>query len=148
MTRRKAFTLIELLVVISIIALLMSILLATLSRAREQAKRIVCLSNQRQIGMSLLQYTDDYGGRYPSSSTRAMNAFLTFELRQKRAKWGNLGRLFDTKIITQPKHFYCPSQRVRWFTYPFGWEEVPKQPGLEDYIFGGYMYQVNWRTRP
>lgn len=56
---RHGFTLIELLVVVSIIALLVSILLPALSRARDQAKQTVCLVHMRQFGMALLMYADN-----------------------------------------------------------------------------------------
>lgn len=59
-SRRSAFTLIELLVVISIIALLAAILFPVFGRARENARRSSCQSNLRQIGLGLLQYSQDY----------------------------------------------------------------------------------------
>lgn len=62
----KAFTLIELLVVIAIIAILASILFPVFSRARENARRSSCSSNMRQIGLGVMQYTQDYDERLPS----------------------------------------------------------------------------------
>lgn len=61
----KAFTLIELLVVIAIIAILAAILFPVFARARENARRSSCQSNLKQIGLGILQYTQDYDETMP-----------------------------------------------------------------------------------
>ncbi len=63
---RRAFTLIELLVVIAIIAILAAILFPVFARARENARRASCQSNLKQIGLGIMQYTQDYDERMPS----------------------------------------------------------------------------------
>ncbi|MBV9467927.1 MAG: type II secretion system protein [Abitibacteriaceae bacterium] len=62
---RAGFTLIELLVVIAIISILASMLFPAFSRAREQARKIVCISNMKQIGLGIMQYNQDYDERFP-----------------------------------------------------------------------------------
>jgi len=57
---RKGFTLIELLVVIAIIAILAAILFPVFAQAREKARAVTCLSNQKQIGLAVLMYAQDY----------------------------------------------------------------------------------------
>jgi len=69
----KGFTLIELLVVISIIAMLMGILLPALNRARQQAKKLICTSNMRQIGIATQGYIIDSESRLPPSSCHINN---------------------------------------------------------------------------
>lgn len=65
MSRNKAFTLIELLVVIAIIAILAAILFPVFAQAREKARAISCLSNEKQISTALLMYVQDYDETYP-----------------------------------------------------------------------------------
>ena len=66
--KNSAFTLIELLVVIAIIAILAAILFPVFARARENARRSSCLSNLKQIGLGMIQYTQDYDETMPQTS--------------------------------------------------------------------------------
>jgi prepilin-type N-terminal cleavage/methylation domain-containing protein len=65
---KRAFTLIELLMVIAIIAVLSSLLLPSLSKAKSSAKRLECMNNVRQIDMALRMYADDHGDQIGYSS--------------------------------------------------------------------------------
>ncbi len=77
-TRRVSFTLIELLVAIAVIAVLMAVLLPSLGRARESAKRIVCSGQVKQVGIAVLAYASDYVNRMPTynSNTAQSRPYL------------------------------------------------------------------------
>ncbi|MGO8674058.1 MAG: DUF1559 domain-containing protein [Capsulimonadaceae bacterium] len=68
MRTRRGFTLIELLVVIAIIAILAAILFPVFAKARERARQIACASNLHQLGLAMMQYTQDFDEHVPSSS--------------------------------------------------------------------------------
>ncbi len=65
MKRNRGFTLIELLVVIAIIAILAAILFPVFAKAREKARQITCLSNEKQMGLGMLQYVQDSDEAFP-----------------------------------------------------------------------------------
>ncbi|MDX1934281.1 MAG: DUF1559 domain-containing protein [Capsulimonadales bacterium] len=66
MRKQNAFTLIELLVVIAIIAILAAILFPVFAQAREKARQTSCLSNNKQIGLAMMMYVQDYDEQFPN----------------------------------------------------------------------------------
>jgi prepilin-type N-terminal cleavage/methylation domain-containing protein len=123
---RRGFTLIELLVVIGIIAILISILLPTLGRARESAKRTQCLSNLRQIGTYLNMYANMFKQQVPLGfssrpgqpiAAKQENYFLTIggagtvPQPGTSIRYVGLGLLVPAGIVKElnGRIFYCPS---------------------------------------
>lgn len=85
--KRKGFTLIELLVVISIIAMLISILLPALGKARESSRMIACASKIRQVGMGTLMYSQQFNDTLPPDGIYNKNGEST---RSRKTWWPSL----------------------------------------------------------
>lgn len=111
-TKNSGFTLIELLVVVSIIALLVSILLPALSKAREHAKQVVCATNEHSMGQALIVYAHDHNDRYPLAGYE-VNQYLRQlnEYSFRSWKHGALYDLYANNYITDLELFFCPSSQ-------------------------------------
>lgn len=81
--RKTGFTLIEILVVIAIISILAAILFPVFARARENARRTSCLSNQKQIGIAVMQYLQDHDERYMHDHHRWADAVQPYIKNQQ-----------------------------------------------------------------
>jgi prepilin-type N-terminal cleavage/methylation domain-containing protein/prepilin-type processing-associated H-X9-DG protein len=103
----SGFTLIELLVVIAIIAILASILFPVFGRARENARKTACLSNLKQIGLGVLQYTQDYDETMPQVSFMygPNGVALGSPNEWRGAKWADVIQPY----VKSDQMFTCPS---------------------------------------
>ncbi len=110
--RAPAFTLVELLVVIGIIALLISILLPALSKARESANKIKCLSGLHSMGQLLHLYADGYKGKVPIGYAGSKHAgYMVWQ----SGSFQVMGVLWEAGYLTAPKTYFCPSNGdTRW----------------------------------
>jgi prepilin-type N-terminal cleavage/methylation domain-containing protein/prepilin-type processing-associated H-X9-DG protein len=114
--RPAAFTLVELLVVIGIIAVLVGLLLPSLARARENARRTQCLSNLRQLGAGMMMYAQEHKGRLPNSNP-------PLAVGDPTASDYVLVQLNDM-YIKSPPVFHCPSDA----------DPIPTQIVTADYL--------------
>ncbi|RYX85496.1 DUF1559 domain-containing protein [bacterium] len=114
-TRKSAFTLIELLVVIAIIAILAAILFPVFARARENARKASCMSNMKQLGLGLMQYTQDYDERFPCPGATNYNGeFRNDDGSAAKASW----RQKIYPYVKSVQIFICPSNIAGGANYP------------------------------
>ena len=131
---KRGFTLIELLVVIAIIAILASILFPVFGRARENARRSSCQSNLKQIGLGIVQYSQDYDERMPGQGLNNQPTTLQWMDRIE-------------PYVKSTQLYSCPSMSVNntYVTLPAR-INAPTPPGPAGF-FGSYIWNVTyWST--
>ncbi len=173
-TQKNAFTLIEVLVVISIIALLAAILFPVFARVRENARRSSCLSNLRQIGLGLQQYTQDYDEQNTRSwygSSGASDALTSYKWMDAIYPYVKSEQIFNCPSHTLPVNIppstsifdaYRFRDGTRWGSYaanvtyfgdgnfnPFLSRNVAswESPSTTVYVVDGVgRYEIAWET--
>ena len=144
-SRKAGFTLIELLVVIAIIAILAAILFPAFARARENARRASCQSNLKQIGLGIMQYTQDYDDRMPNQQHGFTNNTGGDDVKNYssgslsvQGDAGNPGANWILMIQPYVKSwqlFKCPSTTPN--TLPASLEYVPNGNNDTNYVING-----------
>ena len=107
--RKKGFTLIELLVVIAIIALLLSIIMPALKKAKEAARRVVCNNHLKNLGIANEMYANQYDNAFVPITDKNQwlvnKAFIKLLDMDKKQQTGD-------SAYKAPKDFLCPSDRI------------------------------------
>ena len=144
--RKRGFTLVELLVVIAIIAILMSMLMPALSRAKQKANRVNCLNNIRQLGMSAAMYAGDHDGEYPMRRSLTNSWIFVLQPYYKTQKiikcpadkwteWRSFlinGWNDHWQATLSPEDY----RRVMTYDYPHGMKESEVKLPSETVLFG------------
>jgi prepilin-type N-terminal cleavage/methylation domain-containing protein/prepilin-type processing-associated H-X9-DG protein len=126
--RHRGFTLVELLVVIGIIALLISMLLPSLNKARNQAIRVNCQSNLRQLGQYWQMYASDHKGYFPNTGISYGSLYFLL--------WSQRQVFVDKYHVNSGQFFFCPTA---YYDYDRYWTYMLHSPP-EDVMIAGYFF--------
>jgi prepilin-type N-terminal cleavage/methylation domain-containing protein/prepilin-type processing-associated H-X9-DG protein len=143
MRRHLAFTLVELLVVIAIIALLLAILMPSLTGVKAAAKRTHCANRLSGIGRAFMTYLSDYDNKLPTVEMndqryRAIHHYyLNYYINSADIKiWCHLGCLWGQGLIDHPLDFYCPATENWQEDFPpdSAYASIPRK-ALKGYVY-------------
>lgn len=167
-TERRAFTLIDVLVSISVIAVLIAILLPSISMVRESARKVICSSDMRQIGLGMNMYAEDNNDLLPPSvflqanGARRAESIAPHRMDTARTRtdefaprdwmqWDGLGVLFYKSYVNAPSVYYCPSHKGshQVDVYASAWNEENDDEIITNYQYRGigpggerYLYMI------
>ncbi len=150
-TENRGFTLIELLVVISIIALLLSIMLPALGRAKDAARRTICASNQRQVGVACATYFSQYNMKKPWVFNNGTGDHPNEYSTSKAHKY----LVLETNILPDHKLFFCPSVKhlsveknyIMYNPVPMRMEDIIDL-GMNPSFWGSYVWFYEKKRTP
>lgn len=139
---------IELLIVIGIIALLISILLPALSKARSAAERVKCGNNLRQLGLALTMYADLFHGYVPLGSDSLNKQSNSWLYAGGAPGSEEFGMLFDAKLISNPPLIaYCPSMQDPLQQFNTNQNRWPYQVGSAGTCRASYSVRADYRIK-
>jgi prepilin-type N-terminal cleavage/methylation domain-containing protein len=154
---RRGFSLIELLVVLSVVTVLTGLLMPAIRGVRESANRMVCASNQRQIGAAITMWATEHSDRLPPSHFGSKEIAKPQEMMAATRsgdvdgvkQWEGLGWLVHWHCLDNPEALYCPSCRgdhpYSRYSDNFAWKAT--EPVLINYHYSGDFDQQKERLR-
>jgi hypothetical protein len=137
---------VELLVVIAVAVLLTSLTMPAMRQVHENAQRIMCMSNQQQLGHAFIMYGGDNNDYLPTSFTQ-IHSETPQNLMMSRSggpkgSWDGLGVLFSSHYCGSSECFYCPSHHGDhpFERYADSWAEtMPTRPIFTNYHYAGHL---------
>jgi competence protein ComGC len=153
---RTGFTMMDIMVSMAVISILIALLLPAVANVRESARKVICGSNMRQLGMGISIYSQDYRDRIPDSvflpQSRGNDLVFPSPERMDAVRltkgefpemgsdlWDGMGLLYRDEYITAPSVFYCPSHKGN-FQFDAVADAWTRLDGREE-IISNYLYR-------
>jgi prepilin-type N-terminal cleavage/methylation domain-containing protein len=148
----RGFSLVELIVVISVAVGLTALLMPAMAQLHENAHRVVCMSNESQMGQAFIMYGHDHNDNLPYSvilhKDNAPQELMAARRGAGAGTWDGIGVLFEQHYLCTPECFYCPSHHGE---HPFErYADQWFQPIPGESIYTNYHYcgDIEWKASP